>query len=67
MNEISTPRHLCPKCGKPYKWMMTEEPKYQLIVFHFECLDCGTTDSIPISERQFYETIWDMEKGGVEE
>ena len=69
MNEISTPRHICPKCGKPYKWIMTDEPIYQLVVFHFRCLGCRTTDSFSVSDRQFYETIWDMEKkqkGGAE-
>ena len=68
-NDLTMPRHLCPKCGKPYKWIMTEEPIYQLVVFHFRCLDCGTTDIISLSERQFYETLWDMErkqKGGAE-
>lgn len=69
MSEVSTPRHVCPKCGKPYKWVMAKEPLYDLVIFHFRCLDCGTTDMISLSARQFYETIWDMEKrqkGGTE-
>lgn len=69
MSEISTPRHVCPECGHPYKWVMTKEPIYQLVVFHFKCLGCGTTDSFSVSDRQFYNAIWDMEKkqkGGAE-
>lgn len=69
MNEISTPRTVCPKCGRPYKWVMTEKPIDDLIEFHFRCLLCGTTDNLSINQRQFYEFLWDMErklKGGAE-
>lgn len=64
MNELSSQRHVCPKCGKPYTWMMTKEFKYQLVVFHFRCLDCGTTDNFALSEREFYDFLWNMETGG---
>ena len=52
MSDLIMPRHLCPKCGKPYKWIMTKEPICQLVVFRFKCLGCGT--------------LWEMEKGGTE-
>ena len=49
--------NVCPKCGKPYLWMMTREPKYQLVVFHFKCKDCGTSHNIALTEREFYDII----------
>lgn len=62
MSEISKPRSVCPKCGCPYKWAMTEEPIYQLVVFHFECSLCGTFDALSLPRDQFYEFLWCIER-----
>lgn len=62
MNEISKPCSVCPKCGRPYKWAMTEEHIYQLVVFHFECPLCGTFDAFSLPRDQFYDILWALER-----
>lgn len=32
--ELTTHSIYCPKCGRLFQWMITEEPKYDLVVLH---------------------------------
>lgn len=56
-NELSTHSIYCPKCGKVFEWMITKEPIYDLVVLHLRCVDCGTSDALALSRREFLETL----------
>jgi uncharacterized Zn finger protein len=61
--ELTTHSIYCPKCGRLFQWIITEEPKYSLVVLHLRCNDCGTTDALALSRREFLEILL----GGKEE
>ena len=56
-NELMTHGTHCPKCGNQFKWMITEEPKYELVVLHLYCSDCKTSDALALSRREFLEKM----------
>jgi ribosomal protein S27AE len=56
--ELSTHRIYCPKCGRKFQWMIAEEPKNLLVVLHLECSDCGTSDTLALSRREFLENLF---------
>ena len=56
-NELSTHSIYCSKCGRLFQWMITEEPKYDLIVLHLRCIKCGTADTLALSTREFLENM----------
>lgn len=60
--ELTTHSIYCPKCGRLFQWMITEEPKYDLVVLHLRCIDCGTSDSLALSRREFEEKLLGGEK-----
>ena len=62
MNEVSTPRHICPKCGKKYEWRMMEDIIRELVVFTFYCRECDAKDSLAISRREYIEWAIEREK-----
>lgn len=55
--ELTTHSIYCPKCGRLFQWMITEEPKYCLVVLHLRCSDCGTSDALALSSREFMEKV----------
>lgn len=57
-NELMTHGTHCPKCGKQFQWMITEEPKYELVVLHLRCSDCGTSDALALSRKEFLEKVF---------
>jgi ribosomal protein S27AE len=61
--ELTTHSIYCPKCGRLFQWCITEEPKYELVVLHLRCSDCGTSDALAVSRREFLENLL----GGKEE
>lgn len=56
-NELMIHGTHCPKCGKQFQWMITEEPKDNLVVLHLNCFDCGTSDALALSNREFMEIM----------
>lgn len=57
--ELTTHSIYCPKCGRLFQWMIAKEPKYDLVVLRLRCSDCGTSDSIALSRREFLEALLD--------
>ena len=55
--ELTTHSIYCPKCGRLFQWMINQEPKYDLVVLHLKCFDCGTSDALALSRREFLETL----------
>lgn len=55
--ELTTHSIYCPKCGRLFKYMIAEEPKYDLVILHLRCIDCGTSDSLALSRREFLEAL----------
>lgn len=56
-NELTTHSIYCPKCGRTFKWMITDEPLYDLVVLHLKCFDCGTSDALALTKREFLEKL----------
>lgn len=57
--ELTTHSIYCPKCGRLFHWRIVEEPKYDIVVLFLRCFDCGTSDSLALSRREFLESLID--------
>lgn len=60
--ELSKHSIYCPKCGRLFRWMITEEPKYDLVILHLRCIVCGTSDVASLSRREFLENLLEVKK-----